>query len=483
MLFSSLVFLFIFLPIVLIGNCILPRKFKNGFLLLSSLLFFAWGGVSLSILLFISIAINYLIGRVLFLTLDRASRSQWILGIGIGLNLAILTTFKYADFFISNLNICREYFQLSILEEPNLALPIGISFYTFQAISYLIDVYRQEVQVQRNVFRLALYISLFPQLIAGPIVRYKDLESSLTSRQIRIEDQIIGIKRFLLGLGKKILLANQFALVTDAAFSSSTDALSSFQAWIGMFAYAMQIYYDFSGYSDMAIGLGRIFGFHFPENFHFPYLAQSVRQFWRRWHISLSTWFRDYVYIPLGGNQRRSSRVLFNLILVFFLTGFWHGASWNFVVWGLLHGCFMLLERGPWGRILQQLPAWIRSLYTLWVVWMTWILFRADNFLHARLYMSKLYIWENSTSYSDIDVYISHPAFLLISLLGTAGAFGLFPFLSKQLKSLAQNDIFISKDWKRLESLSLFLIIPLILGLCSMFLAINSYNPFIYFRF
>ncbi|MEM7372838.1 MAG: MBOAT family O-acyltransferase [Bacteroidota bacterium] len=483
MLFSSLVFLFIFLPIILIGNSLIPSQYRNGFLLIGSLIFFAWGGVSLSILLLISIVINYCCGRLLFQFLDSPKHAKWILGVGIGINLTILATFKYADFFISNLNILGEYVQLSPIAKPNLALPIGISFYTFQAISYLIDLYRREVQVQKNVFRLALYISLFPQLIAGPIVRYKDLEFSLKSRVITTEDQIKGIQRFLLGLAKKILLANQFALVADAAFSSSTDELLSYQAWIGLFAFAMQIYYDFSGYSDMAIGLGRLLGFHFPENFDFPYLAQSVRHFWRRWHISLSSWFRDYVYIPLGGNQRRANRVLFNLLLVFFLTGFWHGASWNFVIWGLVHGCFMLLERGRWGRVLNGLPAWTKSVYTLGVVWMSWVMFRADNFLHAYLYVSKLFVWESSSSYSEIDSYIFHPAFLLVSLFGIAGAFGVFPYLEQRLISILKSFKLSDDMMNNLATLSLYILVPIVLGICTMFLAVNSYNAFIYFRF
>ncbi|MEZ5195807.1 MAG: MBOAT family O-acyltransferase [Bacteroidales bacterium] len=320
MLFSSTIFLFLFLPIVIIGYFILQGRWRNVFLLIASFVFFAWGGVSYSVILLISIIINYLFGR--WIGRDAGNKQSSIfLGIGITINLVILGIFKYANFIVGNINLLLDSVQIPVIENKSIVLPVGISFYTFQAISYLIDVYRKETTVQKNILRLGLYISLFPQLIAGPIVRYHDIAAQLEFRKVNFEKFSYGVKRFLLGLGKKVLIANNFAIIADEIFQANPADLTSSAAWLGIVAYSFQIYFDFSGYSDMAIGLGSIFGFKIPENFNFPYIAKSIKEFWRRWHISLSSWFRDYLYIPLGGNRMGLRRTYFNLILVFFVTG------------------------------------------------------------------------------------------------------------------------------------------------------------------
>lgn len=323
MLFSSPIFLFLFLPITILLFYISYGKLKNSVLLLASLVFYAWGGVSYSSILIISILANYLFG----LLISTEKHTKLILGLGVGVNLLILMIFKYADFFVMNLNELFTNLHLEPIKQPNILLPIGISFFTFQAISYLVDIYRKEVVYQKNIINLALYISLFPQLIAGPIVRYHDIANQLIKRSFSINKFGEGVERFIIGLSKKGLLANNFAIVADEIMGSDFTDISTPTAWVGIVSYAFQIYFDFSGYSDMAIGLGKMFGFTFLENFNFPYISKSIKEFWRRWHISLSTWFKDYLYIPLGGNRVSNTRVYVNLLIVFTLTGLWHGAS------------------------------------------------------------------------------------------------------------------------------------------------------------
>jgi len=333
MLFSSLLFLYLFLPLTLLAYFIVNERYKNYVLLLSSLIFFAWGGVTYSVILVISILFNYFFGRLIQKHLSTKKARIWLI-VGVSFNLILLGVFKYTNFIVENINLLFERFSLPLISETNILLPIGISFYTFHSLSYLIDIYREKSPAQRNIFTLALYICMFFQLVAGPIVRYSDVSSQLTKRKHQLENFAKGIERFLIGLAKKVLLANTFAQVTDSIFSSDLNNLSALNAWLGIICYTLQIYLDFSAYSDMAIGLAKMFGFDFLENFNFPYTAKSIKDFWRRWHISLSSFFRDYVYIPLGGNQVKTTRVYVNLLLVFFLTGFWHGDSWIFLVWG-----------------------------------------------------------------------------------------------------------------------------------------------------
>ncbi len=349
MLFSSPVFLFGFLPLLLVFYFLCPKSLRNVLLLLASLWFYAWGEPSLVVLMLISTAMNYGLGCWVDVTRERPA-SKWILAFAVALNLSFLVYYKYAGFLIDSLNSLLAFVGTPSLGRPEVTLPIGISFYTFQAMSYVIDVYRGQAQAERNPINVALYIALFPQLIAGPIVRYTDVAAQIKVRSIDRDSFAYGIQRFIVGLGKKMLIANSAASVADAAFEIPDNQLSLAVAWLGILCYTVQIYFDFSGYSDMAIGLGRMFGFKFLENFNYPYIAKSVTDFWRRWHISLSTWYRDYLYIPLGGNRCAPWRVSLNLMIVFVLCGLWHGASWNFAIWGIYHGSFLMLERGRLGR-------------------------------------------------------------------------------------------------------------------------------------
>ena len=378
MVFSNLVFLFIFLPAVLFLYYLSPKAGKNYILLLASLLFYAWGEPVYVLIMLGSICMNYLFARWLDQGKNGFQRKFWLV-VSIIANLFVLGIFKYAGFFMENVN---KLFH-TVFPVPEIALPIGISFFTFQAMSYVIDVYRKDAVLQKNLFDLALYISLFPQLVAGPIVRYQTVADQITDR---IHDWALfesGVKRFLIGLFKKVLIANPIGLVADEIFALSGGDLSTGTAWIGVMAYALQIYFDFSGYSDMAIGLGRMFGFKFLENFNYPYIAQSVTDFWRRWHISLSSWFRDYVYIPLGGNRVRPWKIYCNLFIVWTLTGFWHGASWTFLVWGFYYGVLIALERLFLGKLLAKLYRPLRHLYLLFIVMIGWVFFRADDFSYS----------------------------------------------------------------------------------------------------
>ena len=336
MVFSSTMFLFVFFPITLIGYWLIRKELKNYWLLLVSLVFFGWSQPKYFWIILLNIAVNYS-ASMLMDTIGKKHRKSILFG-GISLNLALLFYFKYFDFAIDSIN---KMFGSSF-ELFNIVLPIGISFFTFQGMSYIVDVYKGEVAVQKNPLKVALYITLFPQLIAGPIVRYKDIAAEIDDRSTSIDDFAAGAERFIIGLGKKAIIANTMAMCADSIWQNGAGNIQWITAWVGSIAYTLQIYFDFSGYSDMAIGLGRMFGFHFVENFNLPYISKSITEFWRRWHISLSTWFRDYVYIPLGGNRKHVYR---NLLIVFFLTGVWHGASWTFVVWGGYNGAFLLIER------------------------------------------------------------------------------------------------------------------------------------------
>lgn len=477
MLFSSLIFLYGFLPLVLLLVWITPAKARNAVLLLASLVFYAWGGVSYLAVLVLSILLNYGFGRWIGAYRGRAAASR-VLMLGVGLNLALLFLFKYTVFFLDQLNVGFLGMGWPPLDVPKIALPLGISFFTFQAISYLVDVYRAETPVQKRLDRLGLYIALFPQLIAGPIVRYHDIEKQLGKRIWSWENMAQGIERFILGLAKKVLLANNFALLADEIFAVNPASLDWSVAWLGVVVYSLQIYFDFSGYSDMAIGLGRMFGFVIPENFNFPYIARSIREFWRRWHISLSQWFRDYLYIPLGGNRQSSSRTYFNLFIVFLLTGLWHGASWTFIVWGLVHGFFMIIERKGLGEWLTKGPKWLSHVYSLLVVGLAWVLFRAESFAYAIAYYKALFGLGESTGFRlDVSPYLDleFRVALVIGLLAST------PFLQKTIQWL--NKQLASVRLRGLAEMSGAILLMLLFFWCTVHLASNSYNPFIYFRF
>ncbi len=483
MLFSSAIFLFLFLPIVIIGYYLLRGEWRNTFLFIASLVFYAWGGISYSVLLIVSILMNYFIGRLIGKNLGKRRSRLW-LSLGVSLNLLFLGIFKYANFIIANLNNLFEVINIPVINNNSIVLPIGISFYTFQSLSYLVDIYRRETGVQRNILRLGLYISLFPQLIAGPIVRYHDIAKQLHSRITSFDKFSYGVQRFLTGLAKKVLIANSFAFVADEMFAMAPTELSAPMAWLGIISYTFQIYFDFSGYSDMAIGLGSIFGFKILENFNFPYIATSIKDFWRRWHISLSTWFRDYLYIPLGGNRKNLTRTYVNLLIVFFLTGLWHGASWNFVVWGLVHGFFLVIERVGGDKILNKIWKPLQHLYTLFIVLMAWVLFRAEDISYAWDYYKAMFGMNVTTTgtYSYFK-YIDRE-FIIVSIFAVLASTKFFINSGTLIRKTYFNGN--KKVQFTFHSIHSVLTIGFYIGiliLCSMYLLSDSYNPFIYYRF
>jgi alginate O-acetyltransferase complex protein AlgI len=490
MLFSSLVFLYTFLPITLIGYYLSPRGIKNYWLLAASLIFFAWGGVSFTSILLTSIIVNYLFGLIIQRSL-QTRWARWWLFAGVTFNIVLLGLYKYAGFIVFNTNAFLAEFTWRRLPPIDYILPIGISFYTFHSLSYLVDIYRGKTTAQKNLFDLALYIAMFSQLIAGPIIRYSDVWQQLRNREHNISKFSSGIERFLIGLSRKVLLANTFARIADQIFNHYIDQLNAPIAWLGIVCYTLQIYYDFAGYSDMAIGLGRMFGFEFMENFNFPYMARSVKEFWRRWHISLSTFFRDYVYIPLGGNRVKPWRAYVNLIIVFFLTGLWHGAKWNFILWGLFHGFFMLLERLGFEKLLEKAWKPIANIYTILVVMFAWVLFRAESpgvALEGSLEPALMY-WEGMfcfhSSPEQMSIFMGYMTPELFTCLGIsiAGAFGVF----KPLENLGTNLIATKNSWVNAMGYTYHIIRTLgyccLLYLCSIYLVSGTYNPFIYFRF
>ena len=480
MVFSSQIFLFLFLPIVLFLYYFIKKEYRNNFLTLASLVFFAWGGLSYSLILIFSIITNYLVGLWLDKTKDNP-KSKLILSLGVVLNLGVLGVFKYFNFIIDNVNGLISIFEIPPLDNDSIILPVGISFYTFQALSYLVDVYREDTPVQKNIGRLGLYIALFPQLIAGPIVRYHDINLQLENRAESFEKFSSGVERFIIGLGKKVLLANSFALIADIIFIEDPTTMSSITAWTGIIAYSLQIYFDFSGYSDMAIGLGRMFGFEFLENFNLPYVAKSIRDFWRRWHISLSTWFRDYLYIPLGGSKVKKGRVYLNLFIVFLLTGFWHGASWSFIFWGLFHGTFLIIERAGFSKFLDKIWRPFSHVYTLLIVLIGWVFFRADDLDYALGFIGSMFGGGNVDSALWMFNEHVHEEVVYVFWIGVLGALGVFSTIQKWIKNkvpLVNSSVvtIISEVIFSVGVLTIFL-------LSLMNLAADSYNPFIYFRF
>lgn len=478
MVFSSLLFLFCFLPSTLLIYYLLPFKFKNYWLLFCSLVFFAWGGITYTLIILASILVNYFLGLIIERKRDGSFAYYW-LATGVIINLSALAVFKYADFTIYNLNLLLEKWNVSPLPLPGILLPVGISFYTFHALSYLIDIYRRKCDAQHNLFDLALYISMFSQLIAGPIIRYSDVWIQLRQREHNVAFFSSGIERFLIGLGKKVILANSFALVADNVFNSDITHLNCASAWLGILCYTLQIYYDFSGYSDMAIGLGRMFGFNFMENFDLPYSASSIKEFWRRWHISLSSFFRDYVYIPLGGNRCSEFKTYRNLIIVFFLTGFWHGASWTFIIWGLFHGAFIVLERIGLEKGLRKAGRFFSSLYTWLVVMLAWVLFRTDTLHNAMSYWKALFTFKMSRKTWLIFSNQIDSELIVLLCIGLFGALGGFVFFMNYFKNNLSSFRFL-----RISSdiLSIISYITLFV-LCILYLTAGTYNPFIYYRF
>ena len=481
MLFSSLLFLYCFLPFVLLGNILIQQRYRNKFLLIASLVFFAWGGVTFTFIFMGSVLMNYYCGILISNYGNNIKRKNIVLTIAIIINIAFLCIFKYSGFVTENINLLFHDIGLHQIPSIRIVLPIGISFYTFHELSYIIDVYRGTTKAQRKLADLGLYISFFPQLIAGPIIRYKDIAEQLNNREFSYASFNNGMYRFLLGLGKKVLIANTLAVLADHAFNTAPGEINMTMAWLGIISYTFQIYFDFSGYSDMAIGLALIFGFRFKENFNFPYLAESIKDFWRRWHISLSTWFRDYLYIPLGGNREGEGKTYRNLIIVFFVTGLWHGASWNFILWGFCHGMFIVIETLGFGIILEKLFRPLRIMYSYIIVLFAWVMFRADNITYAaQYYKVMLGMGKTSANFLQTIQNETEKEQILVLIIAIAGSFGLFKYVSKfiaYLRSKNSLSILNGIDVVRFAFSICMLII------CTIYLISGTYNPFIYFRF
>ena len=466
MVFSSTIFLCVYLPLVLLGYYICPKKGKNLFLLIVSLIFYAWGEPKYVFLMIFSILVNYVFGLLMDKHRENKKRLKLLLVISVIIDLGLLSVFKYTDFIITNINsVFGAGFDLL-----NIALPIGISFYTFQAMSYTIDVYRDDVRVQRNLIDFGMYITMFPQLIAGPIVRYSDVQDQLAVRNVTAADFSEGIMRFVVGLGKKVLLANQMGAVWTQIYALGGD-ISALMAWTGAAAYTFQIYFDFSGYSDMAIGLGRMFGFKFPENFRYPYESVSITDFWRRWHITLSTWFKEYLYIPLGGNRRGLARQALNLLIVWTLTGFWHGAGWNFVMWGLYYFVILFVEKLFLLKALDKLPRLFRHAYALLLIVIGWVIFASDDVSVMLPYLGSMFGANGALGGMDVYTLLTRAALMVICCVASTE-------LPKRLFVTAAGKMNEKAAFTIKSVLTLAL-----LALSVVFLIGDSYNPFLYFRF
>lgn len=459
MVFSSIVFLFRFLPIVLLIYYLIPNKCKNLSLLFVSLIFYSWGEPKYFIIMIASIVVDYFVSLVIDTNRDKKIVCRIALIISVIFNLGMLFFFKYYDFFISNINAVFGL-DISLLR---LVLPLGISFYTFQTMSYTIDVYRGKVSAERNIINFGTFVTLFPQLIAGPIVKYTDINVELKERKINYSGIQDGIETFVMGLGRKVLIANSAGMLWTEVQALGFNNISTPLAWLGIIAYAFQIYFDFSGYSLMAIGLGKMLGFNFPQNFNDPYISRSATEFWRRWHMTLGSWFREYVYIPLGGNRVKPFRMYFNLFFVWFLTGFWHGADYNFMLWGLFYAVLLVIEKGGFIKFLDKHKAF-SHVYLLFMTLMGWALFSITDLNQLGMFYNKLFIFTGGT---DFIYYLKNYAVILIiaGILST-------PLIRKYYDK-------VSKDamWIRISIVAIILVISVA------YLVDATYNPFLYFRF
>lgn len=468
MVFSSLIFLFLFLPLTVLIYYVSPRKLRNAVLLVVSLIFYALGEPLYILIMIFSTVFDYFNGLLIDKYRDRKPIARAIFIGSMTGSLGILGFFKYAGFVVDNIN---QLFHLN-LQVADLPLPVGISFYTFQTMSYVIDVYLDKVRVQRNFISFGAYVTMFPQLVAGPIVKYGDIAKQLDSRKVTLDRFGEGAELFIRGLAKKVLLANNIGLLWTSVKATPFEELSVLSAWLGIIAFTLQIYFDFSGYSDMARGLGKMFGFDFMENFRYPYISKSVTEFWRRWHISLGTWFREYVYIPLGGNRSGLMKQLRNLLVVWFLTGFWHGASWNFIVWGLYFGFFVMVEKLLLLRWLERRPACVAHIYTLLVVIIGWVLFEMDHLASAGRFIGVMFGFSGHGLADQQALYaLSTNAILLVVL-----AFCATPFPAKILS-------YVREKWKIAGMITVPFIYILFMTLSTAYLVNETYNPFLYFRF
>ena len=474
MVFSSLTFLFLYLPLTLLVYFLSPLRWRNFILLAVSLLFYGWGEPVYIVIMFLSIAIDYTHGLLVEKYRDNDRKARWFVAQSVIFNLLLLGFFKYGTFFAENLYALTglqipQHIQVLGLTIPlwGVPLPIGISFYTFQTMSYTIDVYRQDAPVQKNIITFGTFVTLFPQLIAGPIIQYKSVAEQLMHREEGLGKFVSGVERFSVGLAKKVLLANAIGSMWDAFLAMSASELTVAGAWLGLVAYAFQIYFDFSGYSDMAVGLGRMIGFEFMENFNYPYISKSIVEFWKRWHISLTNWFREYLYFPLGGNRVSRGKWIRNILIVWALTGIWHGAGWNFLLWGLYYAAWMLLERLFLGKYLERLPGWLRHVYTMLVVMVGWCLFAVENMGQLGGYLRALFggaaLYSANTGYY---LWSYLPMLVILVLASTPLARKLYGRLSENARAVASPVLILGA-----------------LVLCTACLVDASYNPFLYFRF
>lgn len=477
MLFSSLIFLYAFLPLVLLLGWGIPKRYQNYVLLFFSILFYAWGGVSYTLVILLSIVFNYFMGLAIEASPEK-TRARRILFLCVTGNLLALCVIKYTPFIFENLNALLKVVGASEVHVPDIKLIPGISFFTFHSISYVADIYRKDSLAQKNIFTMGLYIAFFPQLIAGPIIRYHEIASQFTNRVITLTGVAEGMKRFIIGLTKKVIFSNTFAYPADKIFETSPEQINTPLAWFGIVCYTLHIYCDFAGYSDMAIGLGKMFGFTFPENFNFPYRAKSIQEFWHRWHMTLSRWFRDYVYIPLGGNRGGTFATYRNLIIVFFLTGLWHGASWTMVVWGLFHGMFLVFERLGLKNILPKL-FFVNRVYTLGVVMIAWVFFRSPDIGFAFDYIGKMFGLgvDASVPSQPFSIYLTLDV-IVVLIVAIILSTGWIHDLAERITKSKASKLF-ANTWKPFEYTATFGL----LLVCTLYLTKQGYNPFIYFRF
>ena len=473
MVFSSAIFLICFLPITLLLYYLTDRKYKNYILLISSIIFYSWGAPKFVFILLASTFLDFYIVKCLYLAKTK-KRKNLFLFLSIFINLGLLLYFKYANFFIENVNMTLNRCGIENVKWTEIILPIGISFYTFQTLTYSIDVYRNVHKPLTKVFDYIMYIIMFPQLIAGPIVRFNTVADQITDRKETIDDRILGFYRFIIGLAKKVLIANVMGAKADAIMAMDFNQIDATYAWIGLLAYTFQIYFDFSGYSDMAIGIGRMLGFKFPENFDNPYVSRNITEFWRRWHITLGIWMRDYLYIPLGGNKvKTKGRLFFNLGFVFLISGLWHGASWNFVAWGAFHGLFLILDRIFLKKVLDKIGKIPSMIFTFFVITMGWVIFRIENFQNAIIYYKKLFCFE----FSHFNLNTNKEFFLILIIAVFFSFITLFKF------GLKWQEITFYKEYTTLRYIIMFFVIIVLFIISLASITSSDFNPFIYFRF
>jgi len=474
MVFSSIVFLFFFFPLFLLVYYLINPKYKNYTILVSSIIFYAWGAPDFIFIVLFSMILNFFIVKMMHQTL-RIRTKQVLLGLSVIINLGLLLYFKYANFFIENVNAFISNFGVGgAITWTKVALPIGISFFTFQSLTYSVDVYRKVHKPLKKATDYILYILMFPQLIAGPIVRFNWIADQITNRQETNDDRLLGFYRFVIGLAKKVLIANVMGAEADRIMALDAGTIGSTTAWIGILAYTFQIYFDFSGYSDMAIGIGRMIGFTFPENFNNPYISRSITEFWRRWHITLGAWMRDYLYIPLGGNRVKTQRRLyFNLWFVFLVSGLWHGASWNFVIWGAYHGLFLILDKIFLLKLLEKSGKVFSTIFTFFIAMMGWVVFRIESFDTAMIYYGKLFAFDFNVIpfYDNPEVYV----IMILSII--------FSFVTVSKTGLKIQDLVFYADYTVNRKIVMFVVVLILLIFSVSSITTTGFNPFIYFRF